>query len=141
MGRILAIDFGERRIGLAISDELGLTAGGLSTFQKEGDKDFILHLKGMVDENEIEQIVVGFPKRMDGTLGEGAEQVKKFAEDIKEKLGIPITLWDERLSSVQSERILREMGEKYTRKKEKVDQLSAVLILQSYLDYKKNKDE
>ena len=141
MSRILAIDFGERRIGLAISDELGLIARGLSTFQKEEDKDFILHLKGMVDENEIEQIVVGLPKMMDGTLGEGAEQVKKFAEDIKEKLGIPITLWDERLSSVQSERILREMGEKYTRKKEKVDQLSAVLILQSYLDYRKNKDE
>ena len=139
MSRILAIDFGERRIGLAISDELGLIAQGLSTFQKKKDEDFIVYLNKIINENKIEKIIIGFPKMMNGTLGEKAEQVKGFAEDIKERFKIPTTLWDERLSSVQSEKILREMGKKYSRQKEKIDQLSAVLILQSYLDYQRNK--
>jgi putative Holliday junction resolvase len=141
MGRILAIDFGDKRIGLAISDELGLTAQGLSTFQAIKNKSFILYLKGIIDEKKIEEIVIGLPKMMDGTLGEKAKQVQKLAEDIKGKFGISVALWDERLSSVQSEKILREMGEKYTREKQKIDQLSAILILQNYLDYKRNVHE
>jgi putative holliday junction resolvase len=141
MSRILAIDFGEKRIGLAVSDELGITAQRLSTFRAEKDGEFISHLKQIIDQKDIEQIVIGFPKMMDGTVGEKAKQVQKLAEDIKGRLGVPVTLWDERLSSIQSQKILRQMGQKYTRQKEKIDQLSAVLILQSYLDYKRRKDE
>jgi len=139
MSRILGIDFGESRTGLAISDESELIARGLSTFQAKKDKEFIPYLKKIIGQNEVREIVIGFPKMMDGSLGEKAKEVQKFAEKIKGVLEIPIVLWDERLSSVQSEKILREMGEKYTRQKQKVDQLSAVLILQNYLDYKRNR--
>jgi len=139
MGRVLSIDFGEARIGLAISDELGLFAQGLPTFLRDTDESLILHLESIVDENKIQEIVIGYPKMMDGTLGEKAERVKKFADTLKENLKIPIALWDERLSSVQSQRILRETGKKYTRDKGSVDRMSAVLILQNYLDYR-NKD-
>lgn len=141
MNRILGIDFGETRIGLAISDELGLLAQGLPTFQRDINGNLISYLKEIIDKNEIERIVIGFPKMMDGTLGEKAEQVKKFADTLKENFKIPIDLWDERLSSIQSQRILREMGKKYTRDKGSVDKMSAVLILQNYLDYRKNKNE
>lgn len=122
-------------MGLAISDELGLTAQGLPTFQAGEDEDFFTSLSNIVKEKKVEQIVVGFPKMMDGTLGEKAQKVSKFAENIETKLGIPTVLWDERLSSVQSQRILRQMGKKPSREKWKVDQISAVLILQSFLDY------
>lgn len=141
MSRILSIDFGEKRIGLAVSDELGITAQRLSTFHVEKDREFFSYLKEIINQKNVEQIVIGFPKMMDGTVGEKAKQVQKLAEDIKGRFGIPVILWDERLSSIQSQNILREMGEKYTRKKEKVDELSALLILQAYLDYKRNRDE
>ena len=141
MSRILGIDFGEARIGLAISDELGLLAQGLPTFQRNINGNLLSYLKEIIDKNEIGRIVIGFPKMMDGTLGEKAEQVKKFANTLKENFKIPIDLWDERLSSIQSQRILREMGKKYTRDKGSVDRMSAVLILQNYLDYRKNKNE
>ncbi len=137
----MGIDFGESRTGLAISDELGLIAQGLTTFQGAEDEDFLINLSNIVKEKKVERIVVGLPKMMNGSLGEKAQKVKKFAEDIERKLGITTVLWDERLSSVQSQKILRQMGKKPSREKGMIDQIAAVLILQSYLDYDNTREK
>jgi len=133
MSRILAIDFGERRIGLAISDPLGITAQGLPTIDTRKTKDVFSHIQKIIQDREVEKIVVGMPKNMDGSIGFKGEEVKKFIEKLTRKTGAVVKTWDERLTSVQSQRSMREMGIKQ-KKKGVVDRISAILILQSYLD-------
>ena len=133
MSRILGIDFGERRIGLALSDALGITAQGLPTLDTKKIKDICTHLENIIKEKNVAKVVVGMPKNMNGTIGSKGMEVKEFIQALIKKTKIDVIPWDERLSSVQSLKAMREMG---TKQKHKgvVDRISATLILQSYLD-------
>jgi putative holliday junction resolvase len=133
MSRVLAIDFGERRIGLAISDPLGITAQGLPTIDTKKTKDVISYIQKIIQEKNVDRVVVGMPKNMDGSIGFKGEEVKKFIQKLIQKTKIEITTWDERLTTVESLRSMREMGIKQ-KEKETVDRISATLILQNYLD-------
>lgn len=133
MARILAIDYGERRIGLAVSDPLGITAQGLPTIDTRKTKDVLSHIKKLITEKKVIKVVVGMPRNMNGSVGVKGEKVKNFIRKLAHKIQAEIITWDERLTSVQSLRSMREMGTKQ-RKKEVTDRISATLILQSYLD-------
>jgi putative Holliday junction resolvase len=133
MARILAIDFGERRIGLAISDPLGITAQGLPTIDTMKIKNVFSHIQGIVEGKEVKKIVVGMPRNMDGSIGFKGEAVSKFIKELIRRTDVEVIAWDERLTTVQSQKSMQQMGAKQ-REKEKVDQISAILILQSYLD-------
>lgn len=139
MLRILAIDFGERRIGLAISDPLGITAQGLPTIDTRKTKDFLSFIQNVIQEKKVSKVVVGMPRNMDGSIGFKGEDVKKFIQKLIQKVSavsiekVEVITWDERLTSVESLRSMRVMGTKQ-REKETVDRISATLILQSYLD-------
>jgi putative Holliday junction resolvase len=133
MLRILAIDFGERRIGLALSDPLGITAQGLPTIDTRQTKDVFGFIRNLVSEKKVDRLVVGMPRNMNGSIGPKGEKVKRFMQKLARKTEVDIVAWDERLTSVQSLRSMRAMGTKQ-KKKEVVDRISATLILQSYLD-------
>lgn len=134
--RILALDIGEKNIGLAISDELGWTAQGRPNLQRKTIDEDILALAKIIKENKIGEIVAGMPINMDGTLGKQAKEVTRFVEDLKKKITLPIKIWDERLSSLQAEKIMIEADLSRKKRKKKIDMLAAQLILQSYLDAK-----
>lgn len=135
VSRILGLDYGERRIGVAISDPLGITAQGLETLVRESrEKDFRA-LERIVESRQVVRIVVGMPKRMDGTLGRQAQRVERFVQELRDRLRVPVETWDERLTSVEAERVLREGTRPRARKKGLVDRLAAVFILQGYLDW------
>ena len=136
MSRVLGIDYGEKRIGLAISDPLGIIAQSLPTFIVSKSQDIISEIKNLIKENEISTIVLGLPRNMDGTIGESGKKVLEFGKEISLNINIKVEFWDERLSSVESLRILREEKRKIKRKKELVDKIAASLILQGYLDKK-----
>ena len=133
MSRILAIDFGERRIGLALSDPLGITAQGLPTIDTKKIKDLFGFIGNLVTERGVDKLVVGMPRNMNGSIGPQGERVKRFMQKLARKTEVDVVAWDERLTSVQSLRSMREMGTKQ-RNKEVTDRISATLILQSYLD-------
>lgn len=133
MSRILGIDFGERRIGLALSDALGITAQGLPTLDTKKTKDIFTHLENIIKDKNVTKVVVGMPKNMNGTIGPKGIEVKKFIQELIKKTKIDVIPWDERLTSIQSLKAMREMGTKQ-KHKEVVDRISATLILQSYLD-------
>ena len=137
MSRILGIDFGERRIGLALSDALGITAQGLPTLDTKKTKDIFTHLKNIIKDKNVTKVVVGIPKNMNGTIGSKGMEVKKFVQELIKKTKMDVILWDERLTSVQSLKAMKELGIKQKRKEE-VDRISATLILQNYLDSAKH---
>ncbi len=130
--RILAIDSGERRIGLAVSDELQITAQGLDTFDKKGGVDFFTHVSALLSELDVEEIVVGDPVHLSGHAGASAEKARSLARELQRRLDVKVTLWDERFSSEEAKRTLRGTRPK----KGTVDKLAAVIILQSYLDFR-----
>ena len=133
--RILALDIGERRIGTALSDELGIAAHPLETIQRVSLSKDLKRLKQLAQEHAAEKIVVGLPRNMNGTLGEQAKIVLEFVERLKKVLpSIPVIMWDERLTSRAAERVLLEADLSRKKRKQKIDQLAAVLILQGYLD-------
>jgi len=140
MSRILAIDFGERRIGLALSDPLGITAQGLPTIDTKKIKDVFAYIKNLVVEKDVVKLVVGMPRNMNGSIGAQGEKVKKFIGKLAHKTEAEVIAWDERLTSVQSLRSMREMGTKQKRKGV-TDRISATLILQSYLDSLSNREK
>jgi putative Holliday junction resolvase len=133
MTRILAIDMGERRIGLAVSDPLGITAQGLPTIDTRKTKDVLSYIQNIINEKKVSKVVVGMPKNMDSSIGFKGEEVRKFIQKLSQKIKIEVIAWDERLTSVESLRSMREMGTKQ-KEKETVDRISATLILQNYLD-------
>lgn len=135
-GRVLALDVGLRRIGLAVSDALGITAQGLPTLQRRNKRSDLAALREVVEKHEIAEVVVGHPLHMSGKEGKQAEKVVAFADDLRAHLGIPVHLWDERLTSAQANRLLRETDMSIRRRGEVVDQMAAVLILQAWLDRK-----
>jgi putative holliday junction resolvase len=132
--RVLGVDFGEKRIGLALSDPLGFTAQGLETAENRGKARFVEHLKDLCAKNGVSEVVVGLPVNMDGSIGPKAKEVLALVELLAKELALPVKTWDERLSSRQVNRIMIEGGLSRRRQKENSDRLAAVLILQSYLE-------
>jgi putative Holliday junction resolvase len=133
-GRILGIDHGQRRVGLALSDPLGTMALPLDSFQRKGDEDVIGRIRAVVAEREVTEIVIGLPVNMDGTEGPAAAAIRALGEALEEALGVPVRTQDERLTSVQADRILKGGGVHGKRRKEAQDRLAAQIILQAYLD-------
>ncbi len=134
VGRILALDLGKRRIGLAISDELGITAQGLDTLQRTNMRQDLAHLTNLITEKNAGLILMGNPIHMSGREGRQAEYTRDFADRLQEKTGLPVVYWDERLTSVEAGRVLRDSGISIEKRARAVDRLSAVILLASYLD-------
>lgn len=134
MGRVLGIDYGAQRIGVAISDELKLIAQGLETIEYMGEAALMEAIKGLVRKHEVELVIVGYPLSLKGRATRRSEAVRAFAGRLKASVGLPVELVDERLSSVQAERIIREAGLSPSRHRPLVDKLSATLLLQGWLE-------
>jgi putative Holliday junction resolvase len=132
--RILALDHGTKRIGIAVSDELKMIAQPLEFILAEPFDKFLARLKELIQEKEVEVILVGLPRNMDGSYGPAALKVQEFVAGLKDAIGIPIKLWDERLTSAQANRFLIEGNVRRDKRKEKVDKTAAAILLQSYLD-------
>jgi putative Holliday junction resolvase len=132
--RILALDLGKKRIGLAISDPLGITAQGLPNLVRTRKREDLDALAGLVREREVGMILLGNPLNMRGSEGRQSEWVRDFAAALEQRTGLPVRLWDERLTSVEAGRVLRESGISIEKRAAAVDRLSAVILLQSYLD-------
>lgn len=134
--RIMGIDYGDKRIGIAVSDSFGWTAQGVETVVRSYDMTNTMdRIKQLVKEYNVDKIVVGFPINMNGTIGPRGEKTIEFIESLKKQLkDIDVVKWDERLSTVAAQRTMHEIGIKTSRKKSIVDQIAASYILQSYLD-------
>jgi len=134
MQRILALDVGLRRIGLALSDPLGITAQGIETLQRRNLRTDLATLCRLAGEHEVGLFLVGHPIHMSGDPSRQGELVREFAGQLEERCGLPVQLWDERLTTVEAGRVLRSSGISQEKRAKAIDRLSAVLILQSYLD-------
>jgi putative Holliday junction resolvase len=137
--RVLALDLGKKRIGLALSDELGITAQGLPTLERRNKRADFAALSALVRENNVRQIVLGLPLRMSGEEGSQADWVRAFAEELRGHVDVPIDLRDERWTSKQAERTLMGSGIRHEDRKPAIDRLSAVILLQDYLDSRERK--
>ena len=137
-GRIMGLDVGDKTIGVAVSDLMGLTAQGVKTIKRVGKKKDIEALKEIIKETQVNKIVSGLPKNMNGTLGPQGEKVIKFCELLEEETGIKIEYWDERLSTVAAERTLIQGNVRRENRKGVIDMVAAVIILQGYLDRQRN---
>ncbi len=133
--RILALDVGKKRIGLAVSDELGLTAQGLETFERSRVRDDLNKLTQLADDLNVTLLLVGKPLHMSGSESRQSEYTREFAGRLGEHAGLPVVYWDERLTSLEAERILRQSGASLEQRKKVVDKLAAVLLLENYLAY------
>jgi len=132
--RVLALDHGSKRMGLAISDDLGMIAQPLEFLPAEPFAQFLARLKDIIRDKEVELLLVGMPRSLDGSYGPAALKVQEFVAVLKEAIGIPIQTWDERLTSAQANRFLIQAGVRRQARKEKVDKTAAAILLQSYLD-------
>ncbi len=132
--RILGIDIGTKRIGIAISDELGWTAQGIKTLHRSNGESDLGEIRDIAREYGVEKIVVGLPRNMNGSLGPQAEMALGFVEELKEILGVPIITWDERLSTLEATKMFIRADLSRKKRKRKIDMTAAILILQSYLD-------
>jgi putative pre-16S rRNA nuclease len=132
--RVLGLDVGSKTIGMAVSDPLGITAQGLKTVRRQNKRRDFAQLEEVIRQYEVAEIVVGLPLRMSGVEGTQAEKMQRFAEELRQRFQLPVHLWDERLSSAQANRVLRDSEMSIRRRGEVVDQLAAVLILQGWMD-------
>jgi putative Holliday junction resolvase len=135
--RCLGLDLGDKRIGLAISDELGITAQGLQTLERRNLKTDMAALQALVDAHGVTEIVVGMPRNMDGSYGERAAITERFIEVLEAACQLPCIPWDERLTSRQADRVLRSVQQHRRQPKSVRDRIAAQLILQSYMDYQR----
>jgi putative holliday junction resolvase len=133
-GRILALDLGKRRIGLAISDELGITAQGLETLQRIRVREDVAKLAQLVRERNVSLILMGNPVNMSGREGRQSDYARDFGERLRAATGVDVKLWDERLTTVEAQRVLRQSGISLQKRTQAVDRLAAVILLESYLD-------
>ncbi len=132
--RWLGLDYGDRRIGVALSDELGWTAQALEVIENRTEATVLARIEQLVLENQVGEIVVGLPKNMNGTIGPKGELCRAFAERLREQLGLPIHLWDERLTTVSAQRTLIDADVSRKKRKQVVDKMAAAIILQNYLE-------
>ena len=136
--RILAIDHGTKRMGIAISDELGMIAQPLEFIPAEPFAKFLDRLKEILSEKQVELVLVGMPRNMDGSYGPAALKVQQFVAVLKDAIAIPIQTLDERLTSAQANRVLIEGNVRREKRRDKVDKMAAAILLQSYLDGRPN---
>lgn len=139
--KILGIDYGDARTGLSISDATGLIAGSPSVIAQWNYEKLIDQLVAFIQENQIEEIVLGHPKNMDGSIGERAQKCEALAETLTERTGLPLVLWDERRTTIAAHQILHNAGKKSKQHRKTVDAVAASLILQGYLDFKRMQKE
>ena len=133
--RILGLDLGDRTIGVAVSDPLGFTAQGITTIRRKSLQYDIDELKKICKEYNIEKVLLGYPKNMNDTIGERAEKTEEFKTMLERRTGLPVILWDERLTTVEADEILEESGVPRSERKKVIDKIAAGLILQSYLNF------
>jgi putative holliday junction resolvase len=131
---VLGLDVGSRRIGIAVSDPLGITAQGLETLQRRNKRHDFEYLRRVIDQYDVKEIVVGLPLRMSGAEGTQSEKMRGFAEELRKKFGLPVHLWDERLTSAEANRFLRETELSIEKRGKAVDRMAAVLILQGWME-------
>jgi len=139
--RIMGIDIGSRTMGVAISDELGMTAQGLKTIKRRSMEEDLKEISLIIAQFKIGKIVVGLPKNMDGTIGKQAEVIFQWIKAAKEKIYLPVVTWDERLSTVEASKILLEADLSRKKRKGVIDKLAAVLILQGYLNQSRKQND
>ena len=132
--RVLCLDLGERRIGVAISDPMGWTAQGVESYNYKGDEDLMRHILQLITDKQAEKLVIGMPRNMNGTYGPMSEKIKAFANGFAPVCPVPIVLWDERLTTVAAQRTLLEGNVRRDKRRQVVDKLAACLILQNYLE-------
>lgn len=135
--RIMGLDYGSKTMGVAVSDPLGLTAQGLEIIRRDKEnhlRQTLSRMESIIEEYNVEEIVLGFPKRLDNSVGERAEKTLELKEALERRTGLPVILWDERLTTVSAHQAMDEAGMRKDKQKEHVDKIAAVLILQGYLD-------
>lgn len=139
--RIMGLDYGSKTVGVAISDSLGFTAQGIEIVRRTSEnklRQTLARLEQLIEEYEVEEIVVGFPKNMNNTIGDRATKSLEFKEMLEKRTGLPVTMWDERLTTVEADRTMMEGHIRREDRKLYVDKLAAVFILQGYLDFLSN---
>ncbi len=139
--RILGLDFGSKTVGVAVSDELLITAQGVEIIRRKSPsklRQTLARIDELVGEYGVERIVLGYPKNMNNTEGDRCEKTKEFMELLKKRCNLPVVLWDERLTTVAADNSMMEMGIRRENRKEYVDEIAAIFILQGYLDYLSN---
>jgi putative holliday junction resolvase len=136
--RVLGLDVGSKTIGIAISDPLGITAQGLETIRRKNNRRDFEQLATLISKYQVAEIVVGYPLRLSGAEGAQSEKMRLFAEDLGKRFGLPVHLWDERLTSSQANRLLREAELSIKKRGEAVDRMAAVLILQSWMEARRS---
>ena len=131
---ILGVDFGDSRTGYAVSDATGFLASTLETYSEKNMMKVLDYTVMLAETKGVEKIVLGFPKNMNGTVGERGKKTKKFASLLKERISVPVILWDERLTTVSAHNLMNETNVRGKKRKDSVDKIAAAFILQSYLD-------
>lgn len=142
--RIMGLDFGSKTVGVAISDSLLITAQGIEIIRRKEEnklRQTLARIEALIEEYEVTEIVLGFPKNMNDTLGERAELSLEFKEKLERRTGLPVVMWDERLTTVAADKAMMEAGIRRENRKEYVDMIAATFILQGYLDLRANKQE
>lgn len=142
--RILGLDYGSKTVGVAVSDHLGFTAQGVEIIRRKSEnkmRQTLARIEELIAQYQVEKIVLGLPKNMNNTLGDRAEKSLELKETLERRTGLPVVMWDERLTTVSANRVLMETGVRRENRKEHVDEIAAVFILQGYLDYLANKNE
>ena len=139
--RILGIDYGAKRVGLAISSQVGFIAQGLLTIERIDGMDYLEEIAGVINEKEVDEIVIGLPKNMNGSIGEKAEEVLTLVETLKSKFNLPVHTFDERLTTVRAHKAMTGAKMSKKGKKKRVDMIAAQFILQAYLDQKSRSAE
>ena len=135
--RVMGLDYGSKTVGVAVSDPLGLTAQGVETIWRKQEnklRQTMARIEELISEYQVERIVLGYPKNMNNTIGERAMKSLEFKENLEKRTGLPVVMWDERLTTAEAERTLIETGVRRENRKQFLDQMAAVLILQGYLD-------
>ena len=136
--RILGLDYGSKTMGVAVSDPLGLTAQGVEIIRRKSEnkmRQTLARIETLIEEYKVEKIVLGLPKNMNNTLGDRAEKSLELKETLERRTGLDVVMWDERLTTVSANRVLIEAGIRREHRKDHVDEIAAVFILQNYLDY------
>ncbi len=144
MTRVMGLDYGSKTVGVAISDPLGITAQGIETIRRQREDKLrrtLARIEELVSQYDVTEIVVGLPRNMNNTLGIRADKSTAFSEMVSKRTGLPVTLWDERLTTEEANRTLIENGVRRENRKDYVDRIAASLILQGYLDARNNSEE
>ncbi len=135
--RIMGLDYGSKTVGVAVSDALGITAQGVEIIRRKSEKRLrqtLARIDALIEEYQVGSIVLGFPKNMDNTIGDRAVKTLEFQKILKKRTGLPVVMWDERLTTVEADRTMTETGVRREDRKKYVDELAAMFILQGYLD-------